>query len=68
MKLSPNVARIGQECVACGCCAAVCPRSAVRVFRGLRAKVDAQLCVGCGLCAKECPAAVITLEKREGPL
>ena len=49
-----KLARVGRECVACGQCAAVCPRGAIRVWRG----------VGCGLCAAACPAAVITLEKR----
>ena len=58
-----KLARVGRECVACGQCAAVCPRGAIRVWRGVAARVEAGLCVGCGLCAAACPAAVITLEK-----
>ncbi len=64
MKKSPRVASIGIECVACGCCMAVCPRSAIRIAKGVRAKVDQEQCVGCGLCTKECPAAVITIKER----
>ena len=64
MKLSPKIANIGRECVACGCCAAVCPRNAVHVASGIIARVDAAKCVGCGICAKACPAAVITIIER----
>lgn len=49
-------------CVACGCCAKVCPRGAITVDRGLTARVDENSCVGCGLCAKECPACVIEIQ------
>lgn len=48
-------------CVACGCCAKVCPLSAIQIFHGLYAKVDSAHCVGCGKCVKECPASVIDL-------
>lgn len=51
------------ECVACGCCAKVCPRDAISVIRGIYAAVDGEKCIGCGLCAKECPASVIEIEK-----
>lgn len=50
-------------CVACGCCAKVCPLSAIEVWRGVRAEVDRERCVGCGRCAKECPASVITIRE-----
>lgn len=53
------------ECVACGCCAKVCPKKAITVPRGIYAEVNDELCVGCGLCAKECPASVISLEVLE---
>ena len=36
-------------CVACGCCAKVCPVSAIEV--------------GCGRCERECPASVIELQE-----
>lgn len=37
---------------------------AIRVYKGLYARVDDSKCVGCGRCAKECPASVIVLEAR----
>ena len=48
-------------CVACGCCAKVCPMSAIHIERGAFAAVDKDICVGCGKCAKECPASVIAI-------
>ena len=51
------------DCVACGCCARVCPLSAIQVVKGITAQVDKERCVGCGKCAKECPASVITIEE-----
>lgn len=50
-------------CVACGCCAKVCPMSAIQVRRGVRAEVDGERCVGCGKCARECPASVIEIQE-----
>ena len=50
-------------CVACGCCAKVCPLGAISVFRGIVAQVDSNRCVGCGKCAKECPASVIAVQE-----
>ena len=54
-----------QDCVACGCCAKVCPLGAVAVYQGIYAQVDAGRCVGCGKCAAACPAEIITLVPRE---
>lgn len=51
------------SCVACGCCAKVCPLEAIAVFKGIAARVDEGRCVGCGKCAKECPASVIALQE-----
>ena len=31
----------GSLCVACGCCVKVCPLSAIQVWRGVRAAVNA---------------------------
>ena len=57
-------ARVDQaSCVACGCCAKVCPLSAIRIVKGIAAQVDEKKCVGCGKCARECPASVITVEE-----
>ena len=53
----------GDICVACGCCARVCPLSAIQVVRGVAAQVNTQKCVGCGKCARECPATVITIQE-----
>lgn len=51
-----------RECVACGCCAKVCPKDAITISKGIFAQIHSELCVGCGKCAKECPASVITME------
>ena len=50
-------------CVACGSCVKVCPKGAIRVYKGLYARVDEDLCIGCGRCAAECPAAIIEMEE-----
>jgi len=54
------------DCVACGCCAKVCPLSAIQVVKGVAAQVDGSKCVGCGKCVKECPASVIELWEVQG--
>ena len=51
-------------CAACGACEAVCPRGAIKVWKGSYSVVDESLCVGCGLCARECPASIIKIEAR----
>ncbi len=61
--MSKYIAVVGKNCVACGACMKVCPRSAIEVKNGVKAVVDADLCVGCGLCVKTCPAGI--LEKKE---
>ena len=66
MSLVLKTARIGKRCVACGCCVQECPSGAVRIFRGITARVDRELCVGCGKCAKVCPAGVIDMVQKEG--
>lgn len=52
-----------EQCVACGCCAKVCPLHAIHIDHGIHAVVDFAKCVGCGKCAKECPASVITIQE-----
>ncbi len=49
-------------CVACGCCAKVCPMNTIEIYRGLYAQVGDK-CIGCGKCAKECPASIIALRE-----
>lgn len=53
-----------KTCVACGACEGVCPKEAVKVYRGCYAKVAQELCVGCGKCEKVCPANSIRTESR----
>ena len=53
----------GDICVACGCCARVCPLSAIQIWHGIRAEVNGERCVGCGKCVKECPASVIEIQE-----
>ena len=52
------------DCVACGCCAKVCPLGAIEIWKGITARVSDR-CVGCGRCAAECPASVITIREVE---
>ena len=52
-----------RACVACGCCLKVCPMNAIRIFKGMFAKVDESRCVGCGKCVRECPASIIVLKE-----
>ena len=59
-------ARVSQpDCVACGSCVKVCPKGAIKVYKGLYASVDEALCIGCGRCAAECPAAIIEMGEVE---
>ena len=61
----PRKAFVDQKsCVACGCCAAVCPRDAIHIASGVVAQLDEEKCVGCGKCAKNCPADVISIIER----
>ena len=52
-------------CVACGCCAKVCPLQIIHIDQVFIAKINYNKCIGCGKCAKACPASIITIEKRE---
>ena len=51
------------HCVACGCCAKVCPLRSIEIVQGLTARVNEEKCVGCGKCARECPASVIAIRE-----
>ena len=53
------------DCVACGCCLKVCARNAIKIWKGVMAKIDMEACIGCGKCAKECPASVIEIREAE---
>ena len=52
-------------CVSCGQCGKLCPRGAIKVYKGMYAVVDADRCVGCGICAQNCPAGVIRVVSRD---
>ncbi|MDD3336655.1 MAG: 4Fe-4S binding protein [Eubacteriales bacterium] len=67
MAVGKRKAWIDQKaCVACGCCARVCPKGAIHILRGVYAQVNEDQCVGCGLCAKACPASVIEIREAQG--
>ena len=63
-KISPKRRAVVDKnfCAACGACTYVCPRGAIKIFRGSFSVVDEKICVGCGKCAKECPASAIKVE------
>ena len=35
-------------CVACGCCAKVCPLQIIHIDQGVIAKINYNKCIGCG--------------------
>lgn len=53
------------ECVACGCCAKICPLNAISMYKGMYALIDEKKCVGCGRCEAACPAQVISMITKE---
>lgn len=46
--------KIGEECIACGACAAECPTEAISEGEN-QFVIDADKCVDCGTCAGVCP-------------
>lgn len=60
--LAPSgyVARVGEECTACGDCEEICPFGAVRLDEA--AVVDENKCMGCGVCEGACEFGAIRLE------
>ncbi len=62
---SKNMAYVDKQlCVACGACENACPMGAIRVYKGVYAKVNTGKCVGCRKCEKTCPAGAITVKER----
>lgn len=49
------------NCVACGACCKVCPKSAILIYKGCYAKIKPDICIGCGLCEKICPSNAIKI-------
>jgi len=52
---------IGENCIDCGECEAICPRAAVTVQPGGRRRIDADRCDRCGLCVAACPGEALRL-------
>lgn len=50
---------IGEDCIACGACAAGCPVEAISEGDG-KFEIDADTCIDCGACAADCPVEAIT--------
>ena len=64
-----NLARLREDCCACGDCMAVCPRNLIgRDEEGFPVLFDRQSCGHCGLCADVCTrgAIVLTQETSRG--
>ncbi len=66
-----------EKCVACGACAAECPKKIIKILparskytitcksveKGKLTRHDCQVgCIGCGICAKACPKEAITVK------
>lgn len=45
---------IGEECIACGACAAQCPAEAISE-NGDKYCINPEACLDCGACADVCP-------------
>lgn len=50
---------IGDDCMACGSCAADCPVEAISEGDG-KYVIDADACIECGACAGSCPVEAIS--------
>lgn len=67
-----NISTIGSDCVGCGNCALICPKSAVSMLADqegfLYPTVNKEKCINCGVCSKKCPQLQVVrlLGKQEG--
>lgn len=50
---------IGNDCISCGSCAAVCPLGIIAPGDS-KYVIDAEQCVECGTCADTCPMGAIS--------
>lgn len=63
---SDFVARISDECAACGECVNQCFFNAVSLPDGAeRAEIDEDRCMGCGVCTVTCPTEALRLDRVE---
>ena len=57
-------AKINNNCICCGTCAAVCPVGAIKLAQsGDKYEVDQNKCVGCGGCVNVCPVQAAVEDK-----
>lgn len=54
--------KIGEDCISCGSCAAVCPASAISEGEKTY-EIDPDACLSCGTCAEQCPVGAISEEE-----
>ncbi len=52
---------LGERCVGCGKCAAVCPKSAISVIK-MKSAINRSLCIGCFECMTVCPEHAIDID------
>jgi len=63
---SDFVARVSDECAACGECVERCMFEAISVEEGdEKAQIDEDKCMGCGVCTVVCPTEALRLERLE---
>ncbi len=63
---SDFVARVSDECAACGECVERCMFKAISVEEGdEKAQIDEDKCMGCGVCTVVCPTEALRLERLE---
>ena len=60
----PEIGLLGQKCIGCRACAAVCP-SRAHVFDGGIHHFDRSRCVACGKCVEACPTGALEYYGRE---
>ncbi|MFP4058374.1 MAG: glycyl-radical enzyme activating protein [Candidatus Brocadiia bacterium] len=59
----PEVILLGERCVLCGACVAVCPRGAHALGAG-RHTIHRERCVACERCVEACPSGALALAGR----
>jgi len=60
------VARVSDECVACGTCVDRCVFGAISIDEDTdTAQIDEDKCMGCGVCTVTCPSDALLLERLE---